>query len=157
MQEIKVRAFDKGEDNSVSRMLYSDQSTPSDVWFSLDDGKVQCMINYDYCDSFGDEHDNWVALDNIMEFTGLTKNGKDVYTGDIIKELFGKTVGVIKRGIYRSCFDNTETQHCGFYVEWPDRCYHRKDLGFWINMVDAEIVGNIYENPEILTEQETET
>ena len=35
--------------------------------------------------------------------------------------------------------------------EFPekDRNY-RKDLGYWINMVNAEVVGNIFDNPELL-------
>lgn len=26
----------------------------------------------------------------------------------------------------------------------------RKDLGYWINMISAEVVGNIFDNPELL-------
>lgn len=26
----------------------------------------------------------------------------------------------------------------------------RKDLGYWINMVDAEVIGNTFDNPELL-------
>lgn len=26
----------------------------------------------------------------------------------------------------------------------------RKDLGYWIKLVDAEVVGNIFDNPELL-------
>lgn len=28
-----------------------------------------------------------------------------------------------------------------------------KDLGYWIKLVDAEVVGNIFDNPELLEEE----
>ena len=29
----------------------------------------------------------------------------------------------------------------------------RKDLGYWIKLVDAEVIGNIFDNPELLEEE----
>lgn len=41
-------------------------------------------------------------------------------------------------------------EYCGFYVDWKSERNFRKDLGYWVHMVDAEIVGNIYDNPELI-------
>lgn len=53
---------------------------------------------------------------------------------------------------YQNCFDSTKTENVGFYVDWSvtDKKYMRKDLGYWINMVDAEVIGNTFDNPELL-------
>ena len=46
-----------------------------------------------------------------------------------------------------------KTEHVGFYVDWTgDKCL-RKDLGYWINMVDAMPVGNVFDQPELLQEE----
>ena len=89
----------------------------------------------------------------ICQCTGLKdKNGKLIWENDLVKYLFSDTIAPIRYGSYQSCFDSTKTEHVGFYVDWSvtDKEYTRKDLGYWINMVDAKIVGNIFDNPELL-------
>lgn len=89
----------------------------------------------------------------ICQCTGLKdKNGKLIWENDIVKDLFSVLCAPIKYGGYQSCFDSTKVEHIGFYVDWFGRYSkrYRKDLGYWINMVDAEIVGNVFDNPELL-------
>lgn len=89
--------------------------------------------------------------DTICQYTGLTdKNGNRIWEGDIIKYHFGEVYAPVKFGEYQSCFDSTSTCHVGFYVDWDKNHDFRKDLGYWIKMVDAEVVGNIFDNPELL-------
>lgn len=142
MREFKFRAWDKGEDESVSRMLYSDKQSPWDVWFNIEmSGKAECAINYNYCDSFGDEHDNWKPLDNIMQFTGLhDKNGVEIYEGDIIygtiKGLLGQGYqnGIVKWGEYSFIIDLQKQQwEPGIGI-----------VGF-CSFEDFEVVGNIHQ------------
>jgi hypothetical protein len=68
----------------------------------------------------------------IMEFTNLKdKNGKEIYEGDIIKS--GKdALGVVK------------WRHFGFEQDMINT------LGWWVIQEDGEVIGNIYENPELL-------
>ena len=64
----------------------------------------------------------------IMQYTGLKdKNGIDIYEGDIIKNW--DTIYIVKYEIY----DNMQ----GFSIDSDD--------------FNLEIIGNIYENPELLT------
>lgn len=89
----------------------------------------------------------------LCQCTGLkNKNGKLIYENDIVKDLFSDVCAPIKYGSYQSCFDSTKTEHVGFYVDWGGRYTkrYRKDLGYWINMVEAEVVGNIFDNKELL-------
>ena len=63
----------------------------------------------------------------IMQFTGLKdKNGKEIYEGDIMKN-------------YDYHF---------FVVEW------NKKNARWDNCFGREVIGNIYENPELIKEIE---
>jgi len=71
----------------------------------------------------------------LMQFTGLIdKNGKEIYEGDIVK---GNRVGII---IYSD-------EHAGFYT-----FFKRRDLIDNIFPEYLEVIGNIYENPELLSE-----
>lgn len=100
---------------------------------------------------------NYIAYEvdpsTICQCTGLKdKNGKLIWENDIIKYHFGSVYAPIKYGEYQSCFDSTSTGHIGFYVDWKGtkKDNMRKDLGYWINMISAEVVGNIFDNPELL-------
>ena len=93
------------------------------------------------------ENDQWDE-----DYTVIDKNGKKIWEGDLVKYLFSDTIAPIRYGSYQSCFDSTKTEHVGFYVDWSvtDKEYMRKDLGYWINMVNAKIVGNKFDNSELL-------
>lgn len=70
-----------------------------------------------------------------LQFTGLhDKNGKEIYEGDILKAVF--TDGV-------SDVDDLQV------VTFKDGCFMDGDMGLWETYTDSEIIGNIYENPEL--------
>ena len=100
-------------------------------------------------------HDISIIQGTICQCTGLKdKNGKLIWENDIVKDLFSDACAQIKYGSYQSCFDSTKTEHVGFYVDWSGKCTkrYRKDLGYWINMVNAEVIGNIFDDPELIKE-----
>lgn len=98
-----------------------------------------------------------IYTSTLCQFTGLCdKNGKKIWENDIIKYHFGENYAPIKYGCYQNCFDSQKTEHVGFYVDWSDDKCLRKDLGYWINMVDTMPVGNIFDNPELLQEESNE-
>ena len=99
------------------------------------------------------ETDGWCEVhpSTICQCTGLKdKNGNLIWENDVIKHHFGDIYAQIRYGAYQSCFDSQKTEHIGFYVDWSGGRHYRKDLGYWINMVNAEVVGNIFDNPELL-------
>lgn len=102
---------------------------------------------------------NMIEVDpsTICQCTGLKdKDGKLIWENDIVKDLFSDACAQIEYGSYQSCFDSTKTEHVGFYVDWSGKYTkrYRKDLGYWIHMVDEEVIGNIFDNPELLESEE---
>lgn len=90
------------------------------------------------------------------QYTGYSdKNNREAFEGDILSHCSGLDYGVIRYGEYSSPF--SIGQDIGFYVEWvsgEDKNVLRKDLGYWLSAETAEIVGNIYDNPELIQERE---
>lgn len=98
-----------------------------------------------------------IDITTICEYTGLTdKNGNKIWENDIVKYHFGEKYAPIKFGTYQNCFDAKSASHVGFFVDWSDGDYLRKDLGYWVNMIEDKIVGNIFDNPELLKEWDRE-
>ena len=71
------------------------------------------------------------------EYTGLKdKNGKEIYEGDILK--------------HDNCWLATVGFDCGAFY-WQAQCY-KLEAQDWQDATyrDFEVIGNIYENPELL-------
>jgi uncharacterized phage protein (TIGR01671 family) len=73
----------------------------------------------------------------LMQYTGLKdKNGKGIYEGDIIQEKYGNEFGVGK----------VVFEDGAFWVHFSDDEY----LLIGCDSEETEVLGNIYENPELL-------
>ncbi len=82
-------------------------------------------------------HLDWERFD-IQQFTGLLdKNGKEIYEGDIVKTNFRKIV--VEWG--KDYDVDGWYQWAGYDLGIYDDGYPEKDF---------EVIGNIYENPELL-------
>ena len=85
------------------------------------------------------------------QYTGLKdKNGKEIYEGDIIRKEIG--VGYESK-FYPSFPLGTQSKYFPLIVEWDNEnaCWKRLELHNDINFItEIEVIGNIYENPELL-------
>lgn len=89
-----------------------------------------------------------VDENTICQYTGLTdKNGKKIFEGDIVR--YGEFCGEVKFGLHESNWQINKYNQ-GFFVTFPKEYLLRKELGYWRNKVS--IVGNVYDNPELLEE-----
>ena len=143
MREIKFRVWDKNNKEMIGREgmnLY----TFANLTYNLAD----------------------VDLLEVMQYTGLKdKNGKEIYEGDILKWIYpaGYSLAEVRFGD----FDNGEEYEdnergIGWYVKEESRFTFKNSeqknikvrvygfKGYPLNTYKHEVIGNIYENPELL-------
>lgn len=88
----------------------------------------------------------------ICQYTGLKdKNGNKIWENDIVNH--NGEYAPVKFGTYCSSFDY-RNYNFGFYVDFPEGTFYRKELGYWCGKV--ETAGNIFDNPELLQEEPDE-
>ncbi len=123
MRQIKFRAW-----NKVKKvMCYDNEDGNADYWGGVLASNVG-LINY-YLKSPDSEY-------SYMQFTGLMdKNGTEIYEGDVVRD------------------DNDDL----YVVKWHERIAVFFFDGHFSSPIDGledaeviEVIGNIYENPELL-------
>lgn len=137
-REIKFRWWDRNHKRIIQSdcLLINANGKTITEWVKIGD--------YDYLLVAGENAD-------LMQFTGLLdKKGKEIYEGDLIKiDGHGRIKPIIqvKWIAEKACF--------GFEASWVDEkndnqlelyMYHN----FKEEIMTIEIIGNIYENPELL-------
>lgn len=157
MSEILFRGKDLQEQNG---WLYG-YFYKSDINKRERESGKATLIFTPNCDTFiyvPEYHNSWmVKSETVGRYTGLTdKNGTRIFEGDIIKSKQDGMIGVIRFGEYQTTNSENGECHLGFSIEWYGKYSGllRKDLGWWINL---KIIGNIYDNPELLKGEKNET
>lgn len=138
MIEIKFRAWDK---------THKEMSYITDLyWFEQegvhDGGGNGHYTNYE-----------------LMPFSGIhDKNGKEIYKGDIVltQERYDRPYSKTRKSKRHIGVVEYEVYGCrGFHeyrAEWVVKVkdYGKFVHGSWGDFYDCEVIGNIYENPELL-------
>jgi len=113
-----------------------------EIRFRAWDKQINVMSNWDYIKDIWDlkrlESKDRDTI--IMQFTGLKdKNSKEIYEGDVV--FYDKYILTEKpKKLYIVEWDN---QSCGFLTDVPR----------FKSLSQCEVIGNIYENPELLNDQ----
>ena len=92
-----------------------------------------------------------VDHETLGEFTGLTDcNEAKIFEGDIVQYIdnSGKLLGIVRFGAYEDC-DEDMPYHRGFFIKWINSLM-RYELGYWVFKREIEVIGNVYDNPELV-------
>lgn len=93
-----------------------------------------------HCFEFKDDEMELVYINTVGQYTGLTdKNGKKIFEGDI----------VTYDNVFLNCGEVGISAWDGIYFT-NRQTVEMSDLYESETMVDCEIIGNIYDNPELL-------
>ena len=136
MREIKFRAWDK------KRKAMLPVTMISEIWVSVsppdndDEGNKDYDLGYRlYKDGSGAEEAA------VMQYTGLKdKNGVEIYEGDILSDKW-KAQAYFKNGSYwvkSHVWQNNDT-YLHAFIKSREQA-----------KIPVEVIGNIYENPELL-------
>lgn len=140
MREIKFRAYDKKENEMFYSNIYQDKTS---MIFGLSNFLNECSD----------------IEDTLMQYTGLKdKNNVEIYEGDILKVLVAYTDYDGFEYKRPSRVYNHRTKYVNIAVsfesgtfildtDYTDSLYHT--LWLW-TQEDVEVIGNIYENKELL-------
>jgi len=132
MREIKFRAWDGKRMGNVVEMDFAGNAPNHKIVFAR---------------SFDTEmlfpHD---IVGVLMQYTGLKdKNGKEIYEGDIVRYYYYVDYG--QTGELKECLSPE-------VVKWSDMWTGFTPIKHWSSYGEqlrtCEVIGNIYENPEIL-------
>jgi len=140
-REIKLQLIYDRTGELSTPMPHGVKATPNPYIFTISTGDLQGVLTKL---SWGVNNKYW-KLRVIREFTGLhDKNGKEIYEGDII----------ISHGYIRHAGGKEDKPPYKFEVTFDECCDHDGNgtLGWNLDPyeLDYEVIGNIYENPELL-------
>ena len=136
------------------RVWASNSNHPGGAMFYPGDGSFAITLFGDLIHNHTNNmHDGFawarIAFNEIevMQYVGLKdKNGEEIYEGDLLS-LHGGAKPVIGEVIFEyGCF-------C-FKAPWIGEGNHYPELKYYIEVefVECEVIGNIYENPELVKE-----
>lgn len=93
----------------------------------------------------------------IMQYTGLKdKEGVKIFEGDIVNNMYGTYEGVVQLGQYQTIPQNKHDRPpraIGWHVgneSLENMCWNIDANYQMIRTNNIEVIGNIYENPELL-------
>lgn len=146
-RQLKFRAWQREEDEEYSRMISSEQGVLTAIKHVY--GGTGIATGSGFSDINNQPEPGRYEL---MQYTGLKdKNGNEIYEGDIVKTHFSFNHNV-EQGPFIITWNKDKAMFEGVKPEKNKDDYLRRFSFFPEQEFIYEIVGNIYENPELLKE-----
>jgi uncharacterized phage protein (TIGR01671 family) len=144
-REIKFRGWSR----SYKKFIYYNS------WFTVSKQGFLCLEESEAHSYVDDSDVDYPERIDLQQFTGLKDHkGKEIYEGDIV-ECFDNNrlcgMGEVKFGKFESSHDGGCSgghYHQGFFIE-NNGNQIRNNISEDIDWEFVEIIGNIYENPEL--------
>lgn len=103
------------------------------------------LINQEYMSGFDEE----VIPETVGRYTGLTdKNGKKIFEGDILLYKYKHD----KRDVCCNGWVSYNQKMCAHVIRYINGEFCFADEDFFEDVEQIEVIGNIYDNPELLGE-----
>ena len=103
-------------------------------------------------DEYGGKFTSEMLIDpeTVCQYTGLTdKNGGKIFEGDIVKFRHGGEFS--ERGMwYRNYVVEYVNTFCTYGLRFRNKSIHFPCKQATVSMHDVEVIGNIFDNPELL-------
>ncbi len=142
MHEIKFRAWDKQTDELIYNVL---------VEISEHDDWTEGYSSWSVANDMEIGNDERLVF---MQYIGLKdKNGKEIYEGDIIQEqtiMIGHTGKVFQQGSGEWSVSYRRGSHPFYIPDGFENSIETHSLQDWASDKRIVVIGNIYENPELL-------
>ncbi len=146
MRELKFRAWDNVTERILNGVTPIPQKDGNNILVAPNGYNIisqrgdNANVETEFC--FGDYE--------IMQYTGLKdENGKEIYEGDIVPCVYA----------FDGCVDHVmkvewDDRRCGFFPRWDyGKCHQKGVTKTMYDLTSLEVIGNIYENPGLLTPQ----
>lgn len=160
MREIEFKG-------KVSSEILLGNAKPDGTWvYGFYRDRVGCPTISEFDFGYGNYIDYEIDRNTLCQYIGLKdKNGTKIFEGDVIlsqefrNKPFSKNhkrkrlVGVVE--YYERKHSNGQGYDCGYNVKFvneDEQSYY--NCGSWSDFYDCEVIGNIYDNPELLTQDE---
>lgn len=129
MREIKFRAWDK--EHELMFDVFGVDVNQVFPWQRENDPEIPIVPDREDC--------------ILMQYSGMKdKNGKEIYEGDIV---YINITPSCERPIAKNCKVWYSEKDAAFMCDWHSGATH---LGGFTPITVFEVIGNIYENPELL-------